>query len=461
MSILGDFAVPVLPSAPQDQPLRICLLSTPRSGNNWLRLLFRQLLDIPAVSVHSPVHINWEDLPQKVLIGLHWHPTSAFVEQLEAFGFHVVVLVRHPLDVLISILHFAFHYSAGDETQRWLEGEDGNERPIFAAMPRSTAFLDYATSRRVEALLAVGQEWWRYPGCHQVRYENLLRRPEETLNQLVGQLGARLSKPIPEALAATTIDRLRKMTGVKGHFWQGKEGLWRSLLPAAEATRIAEAHAAVFADLGYVCDPDPGLDGAQADANWVRLMWAELAEEVSHMKSRHTTAKMLRDSQEQLLTSRANHNDLLQKWEQSQRTLAELQAQLVQSREELKTSQEETRASKEAVGALREELASLESQSALAKDALNTLQSRYEGVLTHVEALHKRLSESEQVRTALATEIETVRPRLVEVAELGARAIRVARNLSRVSRRYPQFASLVKLMVGGGKLPASRKQPRG
>src|SRR5438093_10973655 len=152
----------------QDQrraaPVRIVLLSTPRSGNNWLRHLLTNLYDVPGLSIHNPADVQWEALPPHCILGIHWHPVPAFVSLLERHGFRSVALVRHPLDVLISILHFALHAP----TARWLEGEGGDEGPIYGAMPRSTAFLEYAAGTRATALLSVSREWWAVTGCFQV-----------------------------------------------------------------------------------------------------------------------------------------------------------------------------------------------------------------------------------------------------------------------------------------------------
>jgi hypothetical protein len=211
---------------------------------------------------------------------MHWHRYPSFVDRLEQYGFRVLVLARHPLDVLISILHFAMH----EPTSRWLEGEEGTERPIFGAMPRSTAFLDYATGPRAAALLSVSREWWRTPGCVPVRYESLVQDPQSELARLQEVFGLAARKPIAEVLAATTLRNLRVLNDNIHHFWQGRVGLWRSLLTAAEATRIAEAQGPVFSELGYACDPDPHLTGREADANWTRLAWEALVDDLQNLR---------------------------------------------------------------------------------------------------------------------------------------------------------------------------------
>src|SRR5262249_31636812 len=55
------------------------------------------------------------------------------------------------------------------------------------------------------------------------------------------------------------------------------------LLPPPDARRVAAAHAGCLADLGYVCDPDPALDGPTADARWLELVRADLADDLHRL----------------------------------------------------------------------------------------------------------------------------------------------------------------------------------
>ena len=104
---------------------------------------------------------DWENLPPEVVLQLHWRRDPGFVERLSAHGFRVVTVARHPLDVLISILHFCVYES---ESEHWLLGAGGSEAGIYAAMPRSRAFVEYATGPRAAGLLAVTPDWWGQPG---------------------------------------------------------------------------------------------------------------------------------------------------------------------------------------------------------------------------------------------------------------------------------------------------------
>jgi hypothetical protein len=267
----------------------VAIISTPRSGNTWLLHLLSNIYQAATQAVHSPLEINWDKLPASCILQVHWHPEPSFLLHLEKAEFRVVVVARHPLDVLISILHFALY----DPTCRWLEGEGGNERPIFGAMPRSTAFLDYATGPRANALLSISQEWWSRPGCQTLHYEDLVAQPVDEMVRLVAALGTPPLKPVESAVEATTLAKLRKLTQNTNHFWQGQANLWKKFFTASEAASIAAIHASLFGQLGYRCEPDSELTAGAADANWLKLVWAPLTEELHDLRQFKDRTNML------------------------------------------------------------------------------------------------------------------------------------------------------------------------
>jgi len=323
---------PQLPDEPQNVPMRIVLLSTPRSGNNWLRHLLAKLYRIPSLAVHNPADVDWATLPLRCVLGIHWHPVPPFLSLLERHGFRALVLARHPLDVLVSILHFALHAP----TVRWLEGEGGDERPLYGAMPRSAPFLEYAAGARAAALLCVSREWWTVPGCLRVRYEELVADPHRTLERVADGLGVAPQVPPDTALAETTIPKLRALTSCPPHFWQGRPGLWKRLLPAAEACAIAKAQSASFSGMGYVCDPDPDLQPGSADANWVELVGANLAEELQNLaslrKQLETSQDRAQASQTELAASQEALTDLRARFAATQQALQDLMNRSEQER---------------------------------------------------------------------------------------------------------------------------------
>lgn len=255
-----------------ETPLRIAIVSTPRSGNTWVRMLVAGAYRLPPhTAAHELSDADWLALPPECALQIHWRREPSFVAKLHEQGFRVLTLARHPLDVLISILQFAVH---NPETARWLCGRGGDESGIWGAMPPSRPFVEYATGPRAAELLAVTCDWWGQPGVVGMRYEDFVADPAKQLVRLSELFGPLREDPA-EVVARHTIGKLRRDHGV-GHCWQGRPGLWRVLLPAAEAHEIAAAVAPVFDILGYTFDPDPHLDAATADRNWVRLTGPEL-----------------------------------------------------------------------------------------------------------------------------------------------------------------------------------------
>lgn len=247
--------------------MRIAVVSTPRAGNTWVRHLLGTAYQLPHFARHAMADADWATLPREVVLQLHWRRTPDFAARLEDHGFRVVTVARHPLDVLISILHFCVYES---ESEHWLLGAGGSEADVYGAMPRSRTFVEYARGPRAAELLAVTSDWWDRPGVVGVRYEDLVADTESELRRLEEAFGPVRCGSRAEAVEACALGRLRQRS-TNNHFWQGRPGLWRHLLPAAVATEIAAALPA----LGYPIDPDPTLDALTADRNWVRLVGAE------------------------------------------------------------------------------------------------------------------------------------------------------------------------------------------
>jgi hypothetical protein len=289
----------------KSKAVRLAIISTPRCGNTWLRNLLSSIYSIPSFCEHNPVDFGWDDLPDSCVLQIHWRPVDSFIRRLKENGFHLVVMNRHPLDVLISILQFSLH----DQTGRWLEGEEGNERSIYGAMPRSSAFLDYATGPRAAALLSVSLKWWNWPGCTQVLYEVLNRDPLGELQRIVEECGGTPCLSFEQAVADQTINKLRARTQREHHFWIGQPGLWRSLLTSEEVNRLADVLQPRFADFDYDWDADLQLTPSQADANWIKLVWTDMANDLHDVRTTKRDLKNVKEwlSQEKQRREEAEH----------------------------------------------------------------------------------------------------------------------------------------------------------
>jgi hypothetical protein len=97
---------------------RFFIVSTPRTGNVFMRRVLTDVLGLPNVAVWVPGEAHWDQFPADVSLAMHWRYSREFEGFLREAGFRIAVTARHPLDVLLSILHYA---PTDPETNRWLE----------------------------------------------------------------------------------------------------------------------------------------------------------------------------------------------------------------------------------------------------------------------------------------------------------------------------------------------------
>ncbi|GIW85769.1 MAG: hypothetical protein KatS3mg108_0093 [Isosphaeraceae bacterium] len=254
--------------------VRIALVSTPRSGNTWIRHLLGDAYAIPTLARHALEPDQWASLPPECVLQMHWLREPGLVERLRAEGFRVVTIARHPFDVLISILHVAVH---DVQSEQWLLGLAGDESILWGAWPRHPVFLEYAASPRAAALLAVSREWAADPEAVVVRYEAFVADPAGALADAVARIGPARAADLADVAARHTMAEQRRRH-VNNHFWMGRPGLWRELLPAPEAAQLAAACQASLTAFGYQADPDPALMPADADRRWRSLVGPELGQ---------------------------------------------------------------------------------------------------------------------------------------------------------------------------------------
>ena len=246
---------------------RVAVIATPRSGNTWLRGMLAAMTGATEIAHHSPDDIAWDSLPAAVALQIHWPPTHALVTTLARHSFRVVTISRHPLDVLISILHFCRHEA---QTSRWLDGAGGNEEGLKGAAPQDDSVLAYARGPRFRSLLGVTASWWDRADAT-VGYEELVADTPERLRAVAELMGARTGLPELRRIAESRALDAMRPTSSNHHYWQGNPGGWRRLLPADRAEALAAPVADILESLGYRMDPDAGLTSADARRNWEEI----------------------------------------------------------------------------------------------------------------------------------------------------------------------------------------------
>jgi hypothetical protein len=277
---------------------RIAVLGTPRAGNTWLRGLLAHTLDLQELTAHEPDQVDWAALPPRCVLQIHWGPTEPFRAALAHYGFRVVSPARHPLDVLLSTLNYAYYMHDPAACAR----EVCPTCAILGVSPRSAPLLDYSRGPFARNALALSRDWWARPEAVRVRYEDLFVDTAGVLRRLVAELGTVARVDPGEVAARFAIEPLRQRDEVLHyHYWQGRPGLWRSLLPVAEAQALADPHRDCLAAHGYRCDPDPALDPLRADLTWYRLQLESTRMHLRLEREKHrSTRRTLESVQAQL-----------------------------------------------------------------------------------------------------------------------------------------------------------------
>ncbi len=107
------------------EAIQLAIFASPRMGNTWLRALLKTAYDLSDFAAHRIDEIPWDSLPDRSLVNLHFGPSAMLRERLGMR--RAVVIARHPLDTLISILHYASHQPGSNG---WVGGAGGNEDSI-------------------------------------------------------------------------------------------------------------------------------------------------------------------------------------------------------------------------------------------------------------------------------------------------------------------------------------------
>lgn len=256
---------------PKDKiPLRIAIISTPRSGNTWLRMMLSYFYDAKQIAVHHPNDIDWDNLPKRnCILQLHWHKTGEFVETLQRYNFRIVVLARNPLDVMISILHFVQNKT---QSTRWLDGENGEnvgEDSLNGKTPASPEFAVYAKSQRAMSLLSVSYEWAQALDVKVVCYEDMVANPELILKKIFDEFGW-TNKTVSHVVRKYSIENLRP-TSSNQHFWKGEPGIWKKLISKEIAIDIVNTYTTVFPNLHIDINESQNLSEKIMAQNWKEL----------------------------------------------------------------------------------------------------------------------------------------------------------------------------------------------
>jgi hypothetical protein len=221
------------------RPLRLALISSPHPGTAWLRRMMAVSYELAEVFNDEPADIGWSALPDSCVLALHW-PREPDVEQrLTNAGFRLIVVGRHPFDVLAS-----------SATRADVDSS------VAGRTPASDAFLRYALGQRAGQLVDISRQWWSHPEAYRVRYEDLMADATSELDRIARTIG------LPDQPDG------RQRRGAVGPAPYGSPGRWRELIPTGHLTELYCRYLPHLSVLGYPVEVPGLLSQAQAEANW-------------------------------------------------------------------------------------------------------------------------------------------------------------------------------------------------
>jgi hypothetical protein len=235
--------------------LRILIVSTPKTGNTWLKHLLANIYDLPVVTPAKAFEAaEIEAMGPRWVAHQHYGARTELVDCGRRNNVVFVTTLRHPCDALISKFHFV------RDLGRRLKFADVDRSPVMAldgdTIGENTA--SYVLDG-FSATLDVSLSWLRSGESLLVRYEDLKREPVAVLQELTNAICKVPLHRIEGAIEACTIDQMRRMKGMDPRFFrQGQVGGWRTELPKEiiDIFRHTDPYPAQFAELGYSLDQD-------------------------------------------------------------------------------------------------------------------------------------------------------------------------------------------------------------
>lgn len=243
----------------ESAPLRILIVSTPKTGNSWLEALLAEIYNLPEASAlaHSlgfplPYEFDrdpYDRLGDSWIMFRHLWPTRAWLDWIRERGVVLLTTVRHPGDVLVSARQFVKDYSPAQK-----------ENPNGYEMLRDGDAMGEHTLRFVREHFYKDLNisiLWAGAGARVVRFEDQVADPVKAMTAITDAISPVPAGRILDSVLLCELKRLRANNPARAFlFRRGRTGDWRETLPKAisETFRSQPPYPAQFAALGYDMD---------------------------------------------------------------------------------------------------------------------------------------------------------------------------------------------------------------
>ena len=233
--------------------MRIALLASPRYGNNWVHWVISDVLGYPHFAAHSIEEFPLA-LPPDCILNIHALNNAPEREFFEKRSCILVALTRHPLDIFVSVLQFARHEPA---VHKWLNGSCRIPYEVQNLCPDDVEYVRWMSEDGASNLLSPSHSWWTYEKTLvRLRYEELVRSPQETFNNLFERIGAKPKSSLQQALDNYPVSYFAQF---KNHGWLGKSCTYVKFITKANCELVYTAKQMYFMTGGYEIQGDEAL----------------------------------------------------------------------------------------------------------------------------------------------------------------------------------------------------------
>lgn len=234
--------------------LRILIVSTPKTGNTWLKHLLAAVYNLPMVTPAMTFDVaEFARFGPSWVAHQHYSPRSEILEWAECNDVHLLTTLRHPGDVLISLYHYVKNTQGGEKFGPGVE-------LLLADSEKIGAHTRQYVETFFFTVLHSSVEWLLAGRSRIVRYEALWRDPLATLAEVSREIKPVSQDALERAVEQSALDLLSQQHPASRFFRQGGEGQWtRDLTPEILAAFRQPPYAAQFVALGYSLDP-PATD---------------------------------------------------------------------------------------------------------------------------------------------------------------------------------------------------------
>lgn len=231
--------------------LKILIVSTPKTGNTWVKHLLAQVYNLPLASVGTTFDVDEiARLGSRWVAHQHFYPHDSILNWCELNKVQLVTTMRHPGDVLVSLFHYMHNFEFAEGwAPRMMRKDEGTMGQYTRTYLRTEIHFSH--------ILELSLAWGRTGRAHLVRYEALRRDPEGILQVLTDALSPVPMSRVEQAVEACRLDRMRKEAGKHARFFRkGHIGGWQQALPAdiLDILRTQAPYPRQIADLGYSLD---------------------------------------------------------------------------------------------------------------------------------------------------------------------------------------------------------------